>query len=280
MIKTKYKLSAPLKHTCKIALVSDIHEFPGDTVIKMLREECPDVICIPGDTFERHGYGENLDKCDTSLASRIVCSLIHKADRLIGDRSNKDTSPEYAYSFLLKASEIAPIVMSLGNHELYLTEEDLSVLNKAGVYLLEDSMVEVKGILFGGLSSKQKTGKIDTDFLSSFSSRPQYKILLCHHPEYFPEIKPYEIPLILSGHCHGGQIRLFGRGVFGPGQGLFPRYHHGMYEKRLVVSSGCSNTAAIPRFGNPAEVVFLQLGKYESYKTIEESKKDRPKIEQ
>ena len=36
--------------------------------------------------------------------------------------------------------------------------------------------------------------------------------------------------------------------------------HHGVYDGRLVVSSGCANTASIPRWGNEPEVVVVRLG--------------------
>ena len=49
------------------------------------------------------------------------------------------------------------------------------------------------------------------------------------------------------------------RGIFAPGQGLLPKYHHGVYDGRLVVSAGCSNTASIPRWGNETEVVIVRL---------------------
>ena len=91
-------------------------------------------------------------------------------------------------------------------------------------------------------------------------SLPGYKVLLCHHPEYYDKLKSYPINLFLSGHCHGGQIRICNHGIFAPGQGLLPRYHHGVYDGRLVVSSGCANTASIPRFGNEPEVVVVRVG--------------------
>ena len=56
------------------------------------------------------------------------------------------------------------MVMSLGNHELYLTEEDKAVLKDANVSLLNNSSVEIKNIYFGGIPSKQITGKIGTGF--------------------------------------------------------------------------------------------------------------------
>ncbi|MBQ3816071.1 MAG: metallophosphoesterase, partial [Clostridia bacterium] len=59
---------------------------------------------------------------------------------------------------------------------------------------------------------------------------PGFHILLCHHPEYWePLVHGRRIELTVSGHAHGGQWRIFGRGVYAPGQGLFPRYTSGLY---------------------------------------------------
>jgi predicted MPP superfamily phosphohydrolase len=85
-----------------------------------------------------------------------------------------------------------------------------------------------------------------------------YKILLSHHPEYYPLIEPYA-DLILSGHAHGGQFRLFGRGLFAPGQGFLPRYSKGMYGK-MCVSAGLTNTTWVPRINNPTELVIVEGG--------------------
>ena len=173
-----------------------MHEFNPEPLLSKLEEIQPDVIAVPGDLFENHEFGENLDK---------------------------------------------------------------EVLAAANVKLLNNSSVQIKNFLFGGVPSKQITGKIDSDFLKRFSNMAGYKVLLCHHPEYYPKLRNYSIHLFLSGHCLGGQIRICGRGVFATGQGLFPRYHHGVYEGRLVVSAGCSNTASIPRWGNEPEVVVVRF---------------------
>lgn len=250
MITTEYKVNGSAG--IRIAIVADLHEFDPEPVLDILRTTQPDVIAVPGDLFENHEFGENLDKEDDSLVSRLLCRVIHITNRLAGLRWKQKhrCCKQNAYDFLMKASEIAPVVMSLGNHELYLTDEDKAVLKNANVALLNNSFVEINNFLFGGIPSKQITGKIDTEFLTSFSEMPGYKVLLCHHPEYYPQLQSYDINLILSGHCHGGQIRIMNHGIFSPGQGLFPRYHHGVYDGRLVVSSGCANTASIPRFGN------------------------------
>ena len=68
------------------------------------------------------------------------------------------------------------------------------------------------------------------------------------------------VDLIISGHAHGGQWRVFGRGIFAPGQGLFPKYTSGLHEGRLIISRGTSNTGGvIPRIGNPCEVVCITI---------------------
>ena len=69
-----------------------------------------------------------------------------------------------------------------------------------------------------------------------------FKILLCHRPEYYDRfVKETDIDLVLSGHNHGGQFRLFGKGLISSSSGLFPKYDRGIFENRLVISAGCSN---------------------------------------
>lgn len=243
-----------------------------------MRTVQPDVIAVPGDLLENYdhcehshsyssykAYKTDIDE-DVDWLSRAVAHIIHSIDYFVEEhptifkRKRSEASKENAYRFLMKASEIAPTVVSLGNHERYLTEEDEEVIRSAGVQILNNSSVEIKGVLFGGIPSKQ-SGRIDHIFLEKFSRREGYKILLCHHPEYYKTIAPYNIDMVVSGHAHGGQIRVWNRGIFSPGQGLLPKLTKGVYDNRLVVSAGCSNTAAIPRIGNPCEVVVVRVEK-------------------
>lgn len=143
MRKTEYILPSSINRT--IAIVADLHEFEPKPVLSRLAEIRPDVIAVPGDLFENHEFGENLDKEDDSLISRVLCRIIHITNRLAGLRWRQKhrCSKQNAYDFLMNASEIAPVVMSLGNHELYLTEEDKEVLAAANVALLNNSTVEI-----------------------------------------------------------------------------------------------------------------------------------------
>ena len=100
----------------------------------------------------------------------------------------------------------------------------------------------------------------ETDWLGDYCVQAGWRLLLCHHPEYWPRfLRELPIPLTLSGHAHGGQIRIFGRGLYAPGQGFLPKYTSGLYEGRLLVSRGLSNNVVIPRLFNPTELVYLDL---------------------
>lgn len=115
----------------------------------------------------------------------------------------------------------------------------------------------------------------DTSWLTEFASTPGYHILLSHHPELVDVVNArVEMPidLILSGHAHGGQWRVYHPikkkwiGVFAPGQGFWPKLTEGVHEissgapgshTSLVISRGLANTANIPRFFNKPEVVYI-----------------------
>ena len=99
------------------------------------------------------------------------------------------------------------------------------------------------------------------EWLKFFAALNGYKLLLNHHPEYYPDyIKELDIDLTLSGHAHGGQIRILGQGLIAPGQGFFPKYTSGMYDGRLIVSRGLANNAPpIPRLFNRKELIFIEF---------------------
>ena len=112
------------------------------------------------------------------------------------------------------------------------------------------------------LSSLLSAGPALSQGLRDFASLNAPKILLSHHPEYWPAyIRETDIDLTVSGHAHGGQwqIPFTNQGIYAPGQHLFPKYTSGIYENRLAVSRGMANTVCIPRFFNPCEMLLLEL---------------------
>ncbi len=89
-----------------------------------------------------------------------------------------------------------------------------------------------------------------------------YNILLAHNPLYFPSYRDWGADLTLSGHVHGGIIRLpFIGGVLSPELKFFPKYDGGIYMEKgkyLVVSRGLGNRFLM-RVNNRAELVIAEL---------------------
>ena len=235
-VLTEYALSVPhLKAPLTIAHVSDLHERPAEDIAALIRQVKPDLIAVTGDSFGRLAGSESKGKGKADRkrkdASRLRCVLLRLAYFVDGFfllffgrayRSDKES----VGCFLAQATKIAPVYMSLGNHEAALREST----------------------------------DADEAWLERYAHRDGFKLLLCHHPEYYDTmVAKRAVDLVLAGHNHGGQIKLFGKGVFSSSGRLFPKYDSGVFENRLVVSAGCANTFAMPRFGNPRELVVIRL---------------------
>ena len=239
-----------------LALVSDLHEHDPEPVLDLLRQAKPDIICVAGDTLERHAVGSDPRHQNTPRHKQRLLAVAGALPDLVylvaGSRETGNTA--IGHRFFLEAGQIAPVFMSLGNHEWYLTKADREVLQASNVTVLDNRDVQWGGLRLGGLSPCA-----DAAWLAEFQRKDGYKMLLCHHPEYYEKYGLSGLDLVLSGHAHGGQWRICGRGILAPDQGLFPKYSHGIYHGNFIVSAGCANTTAFPRFGNPCEVIITKI---------------------
>ena len=212
----------------RFAVVSDLHSTAFDDVLEDF-SRC-DAVLIPGDLVDRH-------RRDNSEALR----------------------------FLKVVPDIAPVFYSIGNHELLYRKADeyLEAVRRSRVTLLDNDSVLFHGVRIGGLSSSRH--EPDAAFLARFEREEGYRLLLCHHPEVFRDwVAPRDIDLTLCGHAHGGQIQIRGRGLYAPGQGLFPKLTHGLYfGGKMLLSRGMTNGAKprVPRINNPCELILLNLEK-------------------
>ncbi|MBO4406682.1 MAG: metallophosphoesterase [Clostridia bacterium] len=242
---TRVALSGkPVASPLLAALAGDLHGESGKKALASLEEEKPDLILMPGDVFD-----------------------------LSPDMPGKDKKRENSAAFLESAGKIAPCFFSAGNHEWIASDALRAFLKERNVVLLDDEFKEIalgeNRILVGGLTSpcgragtysRWHTQEPNVAFLKNFSSREGMKILLCHHPElYTPFIRDLPIDLTVAGHAHGGQFRFFGKGLFAPGQGVFPALTGGVYDDRLVVTRGLGNGTPFPRLFNPRELVYIEI---------------------
>ena len=217
-----------------LAVCSDLHSDAFDDVLEIFRR-C-DAVLILGDLVDRH-------------------------------RRNN----ENALRFLETVPEIIPVFYSIGNHERKFRQRDiyLQKVKESKAILLDNESTGFYGIRIGGLSSAK--GKPDTAFLDRFEKEDGYRLLLCHHPETYRDyVAGRNIDLTLCGHAHGGQIQFFGRGLYAPGQGLFPKLTHGLHDGgKMLISRGMTNGAKprIPRINNPCELIIINLERTEQYGT-------------
>ncbi len=245
---TSAKIPAELSGL-RIVQVSDLHNKKfgkdGEVLPDKIIEAAPDIIVVTGDLIDYH-------------------------------RTNMET----AMQFIENIVSIAPVYYAPGNHEAFSGAgiyADLALrLRNAGVTLLENESVRLqKGDGFITLSgaaditfiARKKNTKAEAAFAQKLSSlranAEGFTILLSHRPEYFDLYAQQGFDLVFSGHAHGGQVRLPAvGGIFSPGQGLFPKYTAGMYQKdetSMVVSRGLGNSEFPIRVFNRPELVILTL---------------------
>ena len=231
---TEYCFSAPVPGPLKFAFISDLHCCRNAPVLDKLSQLKPDAVLVGGD-------------------------FIHSNIKF-----------QEGFAFLRESAEKFPTFCSIGNHELRYQGDLHSAIRETGVTCLDNAFLDFQGVLLGGLTSALREQRIpnrffltqvpDLGFLHRYARTPGYKLLLCHHPEYYPRyIRPLPIDLMLAGHAHGGQIRFFNHALYAPGQGIFPRYTGGIHENRLIVGRGLGNTAFFPRINNDPEIVVIRL---------------------
>ena len=230
--------------------VSDVHnEARGEgnaALLRALREAAPDLICITGDFLD-----------------------------------SRRTDLDFALELAGQLAEIAPAVYVTGNHEARLM--DLSALEAGlaarGVQVLRDDWMPLarggEEIALLGLDDPGFAAGEDwtlSEGLDQTQARlsallaqagDRFSLVLSHRPELLPAYAEAGADLVLSGHAHGGQVRLPGiGGLFAPGQGILPRLTSGVHargETRLVVSRGLGNSAFPLRVFNPPEIVTVTL---------------------
>jgi len=191
--------------------------------------------------------------------------------------------------FLFKLRKKYPnIFYSPGNHERKIFERvkytrQMVVLQRglerAGVSLMRNTSADINAIRIYGLDLnhdyyrrviKREVPDGMIRCLLGNRDRTKFNIMLAHDPDHFPEYVKWKPDLILSGHVHGGLIRIpkVG-GLISPAYRLFPRYDSGMYEKdgvKMIVSRGAGSHTFNIRINNPPEILKIVIsGKREDH---------------
>jgi len=230
-----------------IVHISDLHNASfgknQEQLIKKINKAEPDIIVITGDLIDSRRKG-------TDNVKKLLENLPEQIDVYFVTGNHEAASKEY--NELLKILEDNNV--NIMQNENTLIERDGQYINLCGI---NDPL-----FLTGTSYSKENDERV-AEILGELCTDDFYNILLSHHPEMLDIYAQSAADLVLSGHAHGGQIRLpFIGGLFAPGQGLLPEYTDGIFTQdntNLIVSRGLGNSVFPLRVNNFPELVTIKL---------------------
>ena len=208
------------------------------------------------------------------------CRLIEKVQQakpdliaLTGDFVEGDTDLAEIESLCLQLVQIAPTYFVSGNHDAASgrLREIGTMMERCGVIYLQNSYRTItkdgKELVICGVEDPNAWAEMPMPDEVVHTLRAEYPdafVLLLGHRNYWPDRYPeLDVDVILSGHGHGGIIRLpFVGGLLGTNANLFPKYDAGVYEAQqysMVVSRGLGNVPGLPRVFNPPHIPVIVL---------------------
>lgn len=233
----------------RIVLLSDLHlsEYGTDNadLVQKVRNLAPDLIAVAGDM-------------------------------------DIDTNPDYSLvlSLMRQLVDIAPVYYAPGNHEWaarYANGCDtiFDDIEATGVHWMngtyEDAVINGKKLRIGGFFEwpraqlERENSRAVADALNDEMNALDdvCTILICHCPEVLDtSLADEKVDLVLSGHAHGGQVRIGGHGLWSTSQGFLPKYTSGvnqMGESQVVISRGLGDSEPYPRIFNQPELVVVDV---------------------
>lgn len=244
ILRTYTVVSPKLTAEVRLAVVTDFHSSDNaDDVVAMVTSCAPDAVLMVGDMFD-------------------------------DDIANRPT--ERTLSLMRQLSAQYPCYYVSGNHEAWTGEMDAlyQQTEEAGVTVLRMSsgVLTVRGqrialcgipdpyeMVFSGAPETEEQLRQALEDVDS----ADFTVLLAHRPELLAKYAQFPLDLVVSGHAHGGQVRIPGvlNGLYAPNQGWFPKLAGGAYTQdgtTLIVSRGLAVRTRLPRIFNRPEVVLVR----------------------
>lgn len=227
-------------------------------------------------------FGERNERLLQAIRQQKPDYIILAGDMLVGKQGASTAVPA---ELLQELSKLAPVYYGMGNHEMRISrkpeeygsmwEDYKNSLGTSVIWLADKSVMLTRGkeqIALYGLDldpiyyKRFKKHPMEEAYLkqklgTSYANR--YEILIAHNPNYFPEYAAWGADLVLSGHIHGGMIRLPGLGgCLSPMFHIFPKYDRGRYQEGnsvMLLSGGLGNHTFKFRVHNLPELLVVTL---------------------
>ncbi len=238
----------------RIVQLSDLHScYYGENQSELLDaiyDVDPDIVVLTGDIFD--------DEIDNQKSEIVISNLAAKY----------------------------PVFYVSGNHDVWASSEwkkdQRRILKENGVIVLKErssriivnnEYIDIYGIQDPAFTVKKSQDNYHHDaeyvrgqmwMLNYHEDEHVLSILLAHRPEFEEIYDDWNFDLILSGHTHGGVVRIpyILNGIYAWGQGFFPTWSGGLYaldNSIMIISRGLSRESSGKRVFNRPELVVIDI---------------------
>ena len=239
----------------------------------------------PGDSLKAvflsdlHGreYGEENEELVKLIENESPDIILVGGDLIVSKDPKKDGA---ARRFIKQISHIAPVYYAPGNHEKGMSElrqfrnrnrNYISFLKDNNINFIRNETKDINGTVsvtgldldydyYRKVHPRKMTDEAMIGYLGKIDGS-RYNIILAHDPSFFDEYAATESDLVLSGHYHGGSIRLpIIGGIISPQFKIFPDHSKGRFSKNgteMIVTGGCGSHTVNLRLFNKPEIIAL-----------------------
>ena len=246
--------SRKIKKKYTFVMLSDLHNksfgIRNDRLIKAVVDCHPDSIITAGDMYtSKKGTG-----FDNALA--LLEALSNRFPVYIANGNHESKTQIKPDDFDNMYGQFVDRLASLGlrplvNERLALPEINIDLCG-----------LQIGQEYFGHFTKKEMT-ETYMDKLVGKANRDCFQILIAHNPVYFKKYADWGADLVLSGHIHGGVVRLpWLGGVISPTATFFPKYDGGRFQEgtsTMILGRGLSTHTLQMRMWNPGEIVLVTL---------------------
>lgn len=239
----------------KIVQLSDFHSSgykdTTEIIISKIKGLKPDIIVMTGDmiSWEVENIGE-LEKLIASLADVAPMYYIN---------GNHEELSE-----ILKAEEYGAFLSSIEQLGVTFIKNNYVEISKDSQCInLYEIDIPLDGPTGLYVTREQLDNNYVKDTLPEVDSE-KFNILLAHNPLFIEEYSEWGANLVLSGHMHGGIVRIpiIGIGIASPEAGYFPKYDAGKFkvnETTMIVNRGIGISSSELRIFNKPEISLITL---------------------
>lgn len=236
------EITAPVR----LAVVTDFHGCRygegAAELIAAVEDEAPDVVLLAGDIYDDVLPWEASDMLVTALSARWPTFYV---------TGNHEYWSGDVEEICRRVEAAGAVVLNMACEAITVNGQRLNICGIPDPYAMK----------YSGAPDTQR----QLTWTAAQAESGGFTLLMAHRPELVTEYAAYGFDLVVSGHAHGGQVRLPGllNGLYAPNQGWFPDYAGGEYhigDTTLIVSRGLARESTrLPRVFNRPELVIVTL---------------------